>query len=165
MKDSYNHAIEEKLDGKLSRMSAVYAKRRGEWEVAWKPGNKPQYPFVRASGGMISTARDYAVFCQMFLNGGIYNGKRILKEQTVKIMTSPQTASIYKPEEREKRKSFYGYGWGVNKDGVFSHGGSDGTAALVDPENDLIILLFTQSRAGGNLRSPFVEIVRSSIIQ
>ncbi len=165
MVDSYNHEIADKLDGKLDRMSAVYSKRRGEWEVAWKPGEEPQYPFVRASGGMISTARDYAVFCQMFINGGIYNGKRILKEQTVKIMTSPHTASIYKPEEREKRNSFYGYGWSVDKAGVFSHGGSDGTAALVDPENELIILLFTQSRAGGNLRSPFVEIVRSSIIQ
>jgi CubicO group peptidase (beta-lactamase class C family) len=165
MVDSYNHEIAEKLDGKLNRMSAVYGKRGGEWRVAWKPGDKPQYPFVRASGGMISTARDYAVFCQMFLNGGIYNGKRILKEQTVKVMTIPHTASIYRSEERERRNSFYGYGWSVDKAGVFSHGGSDGTAALVDPKNKLIILLFTQSRAGGNLRSPFVEIVRSSIIR
>jgi CubicO group peptidase (beta-lactamase class C family) len=165
MKDSYHHEVAEKLDGKLDRMSAVYGKRDGEWRVAWKPGQEPQYPFVRASGGMISTAKDYAVFCQMFLNGGIYRGKRILKEQTVKIMTTPHTASIYKPEEREKRRVFYGYGWSVDKAGVFSHGGSDGTAAWVDPENKLIILLFTQSRGGGNLRSPFIEIVRSSIMR
>jgi len=81
------------------------------------------------------------------------------------IMTSPQTASIYTPEEREKRTEFYGYGWSVSKDGVFSHGGSDGTAAWVDLEKKLIILIFTQTRGGGGLRAPFLEMVNASIRQ
>ncbi len=163
MDDCYHHEVAEKLDGKLPRMSVVYRKEKEAWIPAWTPGDPPQYPFVRASGGMISTARDYAVFCQMFLNGGIYNGKRILKEETVKLMTSPHTASVYTPEERERRERFYGYGWSVSKDGVFSHGGSDGTAAWVDPEKKLIILIFTQTRGGGELREPFVEMVNASI--
>ena len=119
MVDSYHHEVAENLDGKLERMSVVYYKRQGNWVEGWKPGNPPQYPFVRASGGMISTAMDYAIFCQMFLNGGVYNGKRILKEETVKLMTTAHTASIYSPEERASRESFYGYGWSVSKDGVF----------------------------------------------
>jgi CubicO group peptidase (beta-lactamase class C family) len=163
MKDSYHHEVAEKLDGKLKRMSVVYGRKKDKWVPAWTPGDSPQYPFIRASGGMISTAIDYAVFCQMFLNEGIYDGKRILKEETVKLMTSPHTASIYTPEEREKRADFYGYGWGVSKDGVFSHGGSDGTAAWVDPEKKLIILIFTQTRGGGELRAPFLEMVNASI--
>ncbi|MCK4760322.1 MAG: beta-lactamase family protein [Candidatus Aminicenantes bacterium] len=163
MKDCYHHEVVEKLDGKLKRMSVVYRKEKEAWVPAWTPGDPPQYPFVRASGGMISTARDYAVFCQMFLNGGIYNGNRILKEETVKLMTSPHTASIYTPEEREKQERFYGYGWSVSKNGVFSHGGSDGTVAWVDPEKKLIILIFTQTRGGGELRAPFVEMVNASI--
>jgi len=114
MVDSYHHEIAEKLDGKLDRMSVVYYKRNGKWREGWKPGNPPQYPFVRASGGMISTAMDYAIFCQMFLNGGIYNGKRIISEEAVKTMTSPQTASIYSSEELENRTRFYGYGWTVS---------------------------------------------------
>ena len=165
MTDSYHHEVAEKLDGKLDRMSVVYGRRKGKWVPAWTPGDLPQYPFIRASGGMISTTLDYAVFCQMFLNEGIYNGKRILKEETVKLMTSPQTASIYTPEEREKRTEFYGYGWSVSKDGVFSHGGSDGTAAWVDLEKKLIILIFTQTRGGGGLRAPFLEMVNASIRQ
>jgi CubicO group peptidase (beta-lactamase class C family) len=163
MMDSYHHEVAEKLDGKLKRMSVVYGKRGGKWVPAWMPGNPPQYPFIRASGGMISTAMDYAAFCQMFLNGGIYNGKRILKEETVKLMTSPQTASIYTPDERERRADYYGYGWSVSKNGVFSHGGSDGTAAWVDPEKKLIVLIFTQTRGGGGLRAPFLEMVYASI--
>jgi len=163
MVDTYNHEVAEKLDGKLNRMSVVYRRRQNEWTEGWKPGDPPQYPFVRASGGLISTARDYAIFCQMFLNGGIYDGERIIREETVKTMTSPQTASIYTPEQLERRTGFYGYGWNVSKDGVFSHSGSDGTAAWVDPNNDLIVLVFTQSPGGRNPRSQFMKLVQASI--
>ena len=163
MKDSYHHEVAGKLDGKLKRMSVVYYKRDGKWIQGWKPGQPPKYPFVRASGGMISTAMDYAVFCQMYLNGGIYDGKRILKQESVKLMTTPHTASLYSPAEKAKQKHFYGYGWRVHRDGVFAHSGSDGTAAWVDPENQLIVLAFTQSPAGSKLRDRFFKLVQVSI--
>ncbi len=163
MIDSYHHELAEKLDGKLDRMSVVYYKRRGEWTEGWKPGDSPQYPFIRASGGLISTARDYAAFCQMFLNGGIYNGKRILKKETVKLMTSLQTASIYTPEERAQRDNYYGYGWRVEKDGVFSHSGSDGTAAMVDPSKELIVLVFTQSPTRSFPLDRYFKLIQNSI--
>jgi len=165
MVDTYHHEVAEKLEGKLDRMTTVYYKRRGQWTVGWKPGDPPQYPFVRASGGLISTARDYAVFCQMFLNRGVYNGKRILKEETVRIMTSAQTAALYTPEERARRTSFYGYGWNVGRDGVFSHSGSDGTAAWVDPDNSLVVLVFTQSPGERALRNRFFRLVQISVYQ
>jgi len=163
MIDSYHHEVSEKLDGKLNRMSVVYYKRKGKWIEGWKPGSLPQYPFVRASGGMITTAVDYAVFCQMFLNGGIYNGKRILKEETVKLMTAPHTKSIYTPEQASELKSFYGYGWNVSKEGCFSHSGSDGTYAWIDPANELIVLVFTQSPNVKDLRRRFFKLVQISI--
>jgi len=166
MGDSYHLEVAEKLDGKLDRMSVVYYhKDDGTWRVGWKPGDPPQYPFVRASGGMISTAMDYAVFCQMFLNGGVYNGKRILKEETVTTMTSPQTASIYTPDERAKRERYYGYGWSVSRNGTFSHSGSDGTAAYVVPDQGLIVLAFTQSpgKACNRLRTRFLKLAEASI--
>ncbi len=165
MVDSYHHEIAEKLDGKLDRMSVVYYKRDGKWTEGWKPGNPPQYPFVRASGGLISTAMDYAIFCQMFLNGGVYNGKRILTEETVKLMTSPQTASIYTPEELANQESFYGYGWRVTRDGVFAHSGSDGTAAWVNPSNELIVLVFTQSPGERSIGRRFMQLVQVSIFE
>lgn len=114
---------------------------------------------------MISTATDYAIFCQMFLNGGVYNDTRILKEETVAAMTSPQTASIYTAEERERRDSYYGYGWNVSRDGIFSHGGSDGTAAWVVPDRKLIVLAFTQSpgKHTGRLGTRFLKLVQASI--
>jgi len=163
MTDSYHHEIAEKLDGKLDRMSVVYYKRKGKWTEGWKPGAPPQYPFVRASGGMITTAKDYAVFCQMFLNGGIYNGARILKEATVKLITFPHTVSIYTHQEAAELKAFYGYGWSVSKEGYFSHSGSDGTFAWVDPANELSVLVFTQSPNNKDLCRRFFKLVQISI--
>ena len=100
--------VAEKMDGKLDRMSVVYYRREGKWIASWKPGLSPKYPFVRASGGMISTVMDYAVFCQMYLNGGIYGGKRILKAETVKLITTSHTASLYSPAEQLKQSHYYG---------------------------------------------------------
>lgn len=159
MADSYNHEVAEKLDGKLDRMGAVYyEKRDGDWVPGWQPGDPPQMPFVRASGGMISTAWDYAIFCQMFLNGGVYGGKRILKQETVALMTSPTV------ETSEDGTAFYGYGWMVGDDGTYSHSGSDGTFAWVDPELGIVGLVFTQTPRGKNPRQKFMDLVREAVV-
>jgi CubicO group peptidase (beta-lactamase class C family) len=158
MEDSYHHETAEQLDGKLSRMGAVYYRREGgRWAPGWKPGDPPQVPFVRASGGMISTAWDYAIFLQLFLNGGEYGGVRILKPETVKRMTSAQFPT--------GPGGSYGYGWMVSEDGMYSHGGSDGTFAWVDPAHDLIGLVLTQTPAGRNPRNRFVELVKLAVVE
>lgn len=162
MHDSYHHELAEKLDGKLDRMSVVYYQRGddGEWAPGWTPGDPPQVPFVRASGGMISTALDYVAFCQMFLNGGVYDGERIVSEETVALMTSPK---IRTNPGSSGPPSYYGYGWSVSEDGVFSHGGSDGTAAFVDPSRNLVVLVFTQTPRGQNPVARFREVVDAAI--
>jgi len=165
MNDSYHHEVAEKLDGKLDRMGAVYYERRnGEWVPGWEPGEPPQVPFVRASGGMISTAMDYAVFCQMYLNGGVYGGTRIIDEETVRLMTTPFYLAGGDADPARGVSVGYGYGWNVAEDGTFSHTGSDGTGAWVDPHHDLIVLVFTQTPRGRNPRGKFVELVRSAIM-
>ena len=162
MHDSYHHELAEKLDGKLDRMSVVYYERdgTGEWVPGWSPGDSPQVPFVRASGGMISTADDYVVFCQMFLNGGVYGGQRIISAETAALMTSPK---IRTNPGSSAPPAYYGYGWSVSEDGTFSHSGSDGTAAFVDPSRDLIVLVFTQTPRGRNPVARFREIVDAAI--
>lgn len=165
MDDSYHHEVAEELDGKLDRMGAVYyARQNGEWVPGWEPGDPPQVPFVRASGGMISTAMDYAVFCQMYLNGGVYGGRRIISEETVRIMTTPFFLSGGEADPDRGVSVGYGYGWNVAEEGTFSHTGSDGTGAWVDPNHQLIVLVFTQTPRGRNPRGKFVELVRSAIM-
>ena len=162
MDDSYHHEVDEKMDGKLDRMSVVYYQRdsEGGWVPGWTPSDPPQVPFVRASGGMISTAGDYVIFCQMFLNGGEYAGRRYLSGQSVRLMTTPK---IRTNPGSSGPPSYYGYGWSVSEEGVYSHSGSDGTNAFVDPNQDLIVLVFTQTPGGRNPVRRFREIVNLAI--
>ena len=107
---------------------------------------------------------DYAVFCQTFLNGGVYGGKRILAEETVSRMTSDTYFAGGEHDSGRGVRVGYGMGWAVAEDGTFSHTGSDGTAAWVDPAEDLIVLVLTQTPRGRNPRAKFLEVVRASML-
>lgn len=163
MDDSYNHHAEHAVGGKLDRMGAVYYQRGpdGDWAPGGTPGGPVAFPFARASGGMISTAWDYAVFAQMFLNGGTYGDARILSPESVELMTSPKIHIAGEGDDA----SYYGYGWRLADD-TYGHGGSDGTNAWLDPERGIIGLVFTQTPRGdnrGGLLDRFRELVLLSI--
>lgn len=155
MTDTLNHED----PSKLSRMATVYRGRRDGEKVVFTrgftPGDKPDYPFVRASGGMISTATDYAKFLEMFRNGGIYNGTRLLKEESVKAMLVPRA--------KISDTSSYGYGWMLFPDNSYFHTGSDGTMAWVDPPRGIVAMVFTQSPGGVNPRNEFRRLVTSAL--
>lgn len=157
MDDTYHHETAEALGAKLARMGAVYYRRDSatrQWTAGWKPGDAPTVPFVRASGGMISTAADYAVFLQAFLNGGRYGAVRIISPESVRLMTRSHTPA---------GGPAYGYGWSVDSGDVYSHSGSDGTFAWVDPARGIIGMVLTQTPRGKNPRREFVELVNRSI--
>ncbi|NRA97593.1 MAG: serine hydrolase, partial [Planctomycetes bacterium] len=97
--------------------------------------------------------------CHMFLNGGIYGGKRLLSEARVREATKAQTKHTHPEAVRDDpRQAFYGFGWRVT-DGVHAHGGSDGTYGWVDPRRQVIGLVFTQSPGGRNPRNQFERVV------
>jgi CubicO group peptidase (beta-lactamase class C family) len=97
-------------------------------------------------GGMHSTARDLAVLLHTFLNGGVYDGKRVFSRSTVKEMTSNQNAHIQAP---------WGLGWALGRSIVwnffgdlssastFGHAGATGTVAWADPETQSICVILT----------------------
>jgi CubicO group peptidase (beta-lactamase class C family) len=41
------------------------------------------FEFLSGGGGLVSTVRDYANFCQMLVDGGLFKGRRLLKEETL----------------------------------------------------------------------------------
>jgi CubicO group peptidase (beta-lactamase class C family) len=117
----------------------------------------PQNLYPLANGGLFSTATDYARFAQMILRGGESGGKRYLKEESVKQMTTAQTGDLaagFIPG------SAWGIGWsiirepqGVSADlssGSFGHGGAFGTQAWIDPRKERIYLLMIQRADIGN---------------
>jgi len=59
----------------------------------------PDYPlegstYYSGGAGLSSTIEDYAIFLQMLLNGGIYNGKRVLGRNTVDMMITNQIGEL-----------------------------------------------------------------------
>lgn len=157
MEDTLNHED----PAKLYRMATVYRGIRGaqgelEFRQGFTPDDPPDFPIIRASGGMISTAMDYGKFLQMFLNGGRYGNVRIISRESVKKATSPQV--------KIDGEASYGLGWSVTREGVYSHGGSDGTMAWVDPTRDLFALVFTQSPGGKNPSREFQKLVSEACV-
>jgi CubicO group peptidase (beta-lactamase class C family) len=87
------------------------------------------------AGGLFSTASDVGRFCQMMLNGGVFEGKRLLSEAAVAQMTSKQTGDAV--------KDGYGLGWSTGG-GTFGHGGAYATNMTVDTRRGLITVFLVQ---------------------
>lgn len=143
--------------GIVERRAVVETRKDGVWTRTYQPGDPPKYPFVRSSGGLLTTTADYARFLQLFLDEGQVGSTRLLSAAAVRSATAAHTRALFGPDALPKQKSFYGYGWQVFPDGRYGHGGSDGTFAWVDPRRELIAIAFTQS-PGGKL--PFDEFQR-----
>ncbi|MEM8557452.1 MAG: serine hydrolase domain-containing protein [Bacteroidota bacterium] len=151
MDDAYNYRADHPLGGKRDRLGPVYYQRDEDGD--WLPSQAYTIPFARGSGGMVTTAWDYALFCQMLLNGGTHNGTTVLDPESVTAMLTPKT---------ETPHAAYGYGW-VLSNGIASHGGSDGTYAWIDPERGLIGLVFTQTPNGLPPVARFRDLVNLAI--
>jgi len=77
-----------------ARLVAMHA-RAADGTLAPIPFEVPQDPeFHMGGGGLYGTARDYIAFIRMLLNGGILNGNRILKSETVRMMAQNHIGNL-----------------------------------------------------------------------
>jgi CubicO group peptidase (beta-lactamase class C family) len=108
-----------------------------------------QRGYCSGGAGLTASTADYARFLQMLLNGGQWNGVRILKPETVREMTSNQIGDLkfMSPTDR------FGYGFYIvaaaSEDqpasvGSYSWGGFYYTFFWVDPQKKLVGVLMTQ---------------------
>jgi CubicO group peptidase (beta-lactamase class C family) len=147
--------------GKLDRVPAVYSPGDKGIQVLNVPEvHNITEPFksVRGNGGLLSTATDYMSFCQMLLNKGEYKGSRILKTETVELMTSNQLTHELMPDDdflgRVMSGMGFGLGFAVFKEadqtnskgsaGSYWWSGSANTYFFIDPKEDLIFIFMTQ---------------------
>jgi CubicO group peptidase (beta-lactamase class C family) len=110
--------------------------------------------FPNGSGGLVSTADDYARFAQMLLNRGELDGVRILSPKTVAFMTSDHLRQIKVPTTFMGLAGTYGLGvgvWGAGSGsdspgsaGRFGWTGAATTYWNMDPQEGTIALVFAQ---------------------
>lgn len=101
---------------------------------------------VSGNAGLFSNTTDMAKILQMFLNGGVYGGERILTENSVKLFTQTKSSNsrrglgFDKPDTKNTKNS----PTCAEAPGcVYGHTGYTGTAFWVDPENDLIFVFLS----------------------
>jgi CubicO group peptidase (beta-lactamase class C family) len=152
MKDTYFNVPMTKAE----RMPTVYTENDDKKIIEWSPTFRdinPNYPmmpktYFSGGAGLSSTAYDYAIFLQMILNGGKYNGKQIIAPRTAEIMTSPQLDFKYNGQDdfslgfsitSEKSANL-----NVRNKGSFSWGGYYGTTYWADPKDKMVVLIMTQ---------------------
>lgn len=160
MKDTTFYPTEEQQ----KRLATSYAKKKETGELEAVPprsdfGSKDRPP--QGNGGLFSTPRDYARFCQMLLNGGTLEGKKYLSAEALKFINTPQTGDIptgfFQNDTFGNRGKNYGWGLGtcvlkephegvaeVLSPGSFGHGGAWGTQAWIDPKKGVAYLLMVQ---------------------
>lgn len=124
-----------------------------EGRVTSMPQEAEDYPLLEGTyfaggAGLSSTVKDYAIFLQMLLNKGEYNGRRLLARRTVELITSNQIGEL----DLDKNK--FGLGFLITtkegqaqlgvSEGSFSWGGYYGTAYWADPKERLVGLIFLQ---------------------
>jgi len=89
---------------KYSRVVAVNARdASGKFEERPVPATIPAT--VQGDGGLYGTASDYGLFLRMLLNRGTLNGKRILSEQSAKLMLEPASGTVVVKEQQSANLS------------------------------------------------------------
>ena len=107
-------------------------------------------------GGLVSTAADYLRFARMLLNGGQLEGARLVSPLTIKRMAANAVPRDWLPLRIGMERYGYGFGLGFrvmvnygrangySSPGEFGWAGAASTYFVVDPAEDLIILMLTQ---------------------
>mgnify|MGYP001030607249 CR=1 FL=1 len=95
--------------------------------------------------GLFSTAWEVAVLGQLYLNGGIYAGSRLLPAATIAEMTCVQVNKDDNPRglawlQRSQGSSSSGHLFSPNS---FGHTGFTGTSLWIDPDQGLVVALLT----------------------
>jgi CubicO group peptidase (beta-lactamase class C family) len=106
---------------------------------------------IAGHAGLFSTAADLSVFAQMMLNGGEYNGVRLIADSTVGLFTrrAARTRAL---------------GWDTcGGDGscgkylserAYGHTGFTGTSLWIDPDRDMFVILLTNRVHAARARRP-----------
>lgn len=154
MSDTYFYLPSEKA----SRLVAVQKPENGQWVRYPTTFYNPDYPlakgtFFSGGAGLSSTAKDYASFLQMYLNGGELNGNRILSRTTVDAVLSNQVGELFPWDDGKG----FGIAFGLLNEkgeakggngsaGTFDWGGYFNTSYFADPEEKIIGIILKQTQ-------------------
>jgi len=177
LKDTYFYLPDSKKD----RLVPIYTESGDPKTLQKLPpqyGYDPDYPIKGAKklysggAGLCSTSLDYAMFLQMLINNGEYNGRQLLGRKTIELMTSNQIGDLkmWNPADQFS----LGFSLTTEKNvwrgpgsvGKIGWGGYFSTHYFADPKEKLTVVLMKQLQGdhrGGDLMPLFEAIVYGAI--
>jgi CubicO group peptidase (beta-lactamase class C family) len=164
MKDTYFFPP----DNKLNRLATAYTYypdkglnrfpdtpiREGSFVYSADYPSRGKKKLFSGGAGLVSTAMDYARFCQMMLDDGKVGNTRLLSRKSVELMTHDQLGKI---------ATDMGFGLGFGVDGVkaplaelgsvgsYNWGGFFYTGFSIDPKEQMIVIFMAQLHPTGDL--------------
>jgi CubicO group peptidase (beta-lactamase class C family) len=178
-------------------MDAAKLQRVAQLQIDPATGKRPEFgnsddltkekvKWFSGGGGLLSTASDYARFCQMLVNGGELDGVRLLSPKTLAVMTSdqvpPHASRVGQLQVTEDLNPFpelgqsFGLGFAVRTDlghspvsgsvGDYFWAGAAGTYFWVDPQEKMFAVMMLQMpfTEAGPYRRGLREIVYGSLL-
>jgi CubicO group peptidase (beta-lactamase class C family) len=152
----------------IPRLASNYRKTGKGLEKQPDPGPTKYYS---GSGGLRSTAEDYAQFGQMLVNGGQLNGKRLLSPRSVELM-----GSLFVPDTLPGRPRGEGFGLSVRvvsdaparntwlSNGSYGWSGAFGTHFWIDPKQKLVAIYLVQT-SNPEIQRDFENEVMQAIVE
>lgn len=163
--------------GKAGRLVPVQSPKDGQWVRFPVTFYDPDYPvkgaktFYSGGAGLSSSARDYATFLQMYVNGGELNGRRILSRTTISTINANQTGELMGGRNSDR---YYGLAFGVvtpaglaaggkGSPGTFDWGGYFNTQYFADPQEQVVGVLMKQTQ--GTTKDQTADLFRQLVMQ
>jgi CubicO group peptidase (beta-lactamase class C family) len=132
--------------GKLKERAAPTERRDGRWMIG-EVHDPRAYALSGVAGhaGLFSTADDLTVFAQMILNGGDYDGRRVLKTDTIRLYTTPRKVpgGLRTPGWDVQTSYSKNRGDLFPSGKSFGHTGFTGTSLWVDPGSQTAVLFLS----------------------
>lgn len=157
----------------LDRFAVNYSRDKNGKLIQVDGGKKSDFaaPVTMHSGGggLVSTLSDYLKFSQLLLNGGELNGTRILSPKSVDLMTQNHLQGEQSPG--------WGFGLGVQvcldvprtgslgSQGMYGWSGAAKTFFFIDPEEELIAMVWTQLFGDTDMANKFKVAVYQAIVE
>lgn len=161
---------------KRDRLAVVYRSEADGRIVRADTGARGQGHYVdgprrnyAGGAGLLSTARDYATFLQMLLEGGSHAGQRLLSPRSVELMRTNQVGALYGTPGQG-----FGLGFsttdrlgatGFNSVGTYGWAGAYATTYQVDPSERLVMVLMLQNLPNrADIRAKFPTLVYQAMV-
>ena len=135
--------------------------------------------FLSAGGGLVSTASDFARFCLMLSGKGVLSGKRLMKPESVELMTRNHLPENLIPLDKKPEDRYGGLGFGLgvsvrvqqtdwvpaSQIGEYGWIGGTSTEFWISPRDELVAITLAQHIPFSPLSHTIKPLVYAAIVE